>query len=464
MSAEKLIFSDRFIKALPAKTKDYFKVEYSATRGTGRFALFVEPSGRKSFKFQYHSKNKRKFIPIGDFRQNPDEPGFGLADARTKFNKLSELYQELNPKGIDLKDYLIEQQRAVERAKQELAQRGTFRQLLENYIADMRSRGCRTTDKVDYWFTLYVRDHWPQMMDRPAGEITSQDITDILRRIHKEGSGTKSKYRKGRKKGATAQVNHIRRCLHAAFQFGLTGENDPRDLLGLGIRYGLEYNPVSGVKVVTEWDRVGERTLEFDEIKTLWGLLSDKESINLVASSLVKFCLVTGGQRPGEILRCGRECYDREAGLLTIPAEISKNGIDHVVPLTQMAIGILEEVDTISKNSAYPFPALSDLKKPYSVMSLNTAIRRFCEVKEFERFTPRDLRRTAESRMAESKIPQEIRDRIQNHNIKNDVTNKHYNRYDYLEPKRKALDSWARKLKAAISRRKEDENIVQMVR
>lgn len=50
---------------------------------------------------------------------------------------------------------------------------------------------------------------------------------------------------------------------------------------------------------------------------------------------------------------------------------------------------------------------------------------------DFKIFTARDLRRTCKTLMGEAGISKEIRDRIQNHAL-NDVSSKHYDRYDYL--------------------------------
>jgi hypothetical protein len=47
--------------------------------------------------------------------------------------------------------------------------------------------------------------------------------------------------------------------------------------------------------------------------------------------------------------------------------------------------------------------------------------------------------------MGEAGISKEIRDRIQNHAL-NDVSSKHYDRYDYLTEKRRALEIWEDRL------------------
>ena len=43
--------------------------------------------------------------------------------------------------------------------------------------------------------------------------------------------------------------------------------------------------------------------------------------------------------------------------------------------------------------------------------------------------------------MGEAGIAKDLRDRIQNHALQ-DVSSKHYDRYDYLVEKRKALEIW----------------------
>ncbi|KTT43620.1 hypothetical protein SB11R_23005, partial [Pseudomonas oryzihabitans] len=57
-------------------------------------------------------------------------------------------------------------------------------------------------------------------------------------------------------------------------------------------------------------------------------------------------------------------------------------------------------------------------------------------------FTLRDLRRTCKTLMASAGLSKELRDRIQGHAF-NDVSSKHYDRYDYFAEKRAGLETWA---------------------
>jgi integrase len=64
--------------------------------------------------------------------------------------------------------------------------------------------------------------------------------------------------------------------------------------------------------------------------------------------------------------------------------------------------------------------------------------------------SPHDLRRTVGTRLAELRIPKEIRDRVLNH-VSTDVGSKHYNLHDYSDEKRDALNRWARVVNTLVT-------------
>lgn len=77
--------------------------------------------------------------------------------------------------------------------------------------------------------------------------------------------------------------------------------------------------------------------------------------------------------------------------------------------------------------------------------SLSQAIDRYRKRTEMAHFIPRDFRRTCKTLMGELGIAKDLRDRLQNHAL-NDVSSKHYDRYEYLPEKRRALELWERRL------------------
>ncbi len=61
------------------------------------------------------------------------------------------------------------------------------------------------------------------------------------------------------------------------------------------------------------------------------------------------------------------------------------------------------------------------------------------------KFVPRDIRKTVKRLAGDARLKKEIRDRIQSHAL-NDVSSKHYDRYDYMTEKRSALEQWDSRL------------------
>jgi intergrase/recombinase len=54
------------------------------------------------------------------------------------------------------------------------------------------------------------------------------------------------------------------------------------------------------------------------------------------------------------------------------------------------------------------------------------------------------------TRLAELRVPKEVRDRVLNHAAR-DVGSKHYNLHDYADEKRDALNRWAKLVNALVT-------------
>ncbi|STI85422.1 integrase [Escherichia coli] len=97
---------------------------------------------------------------------------------------------------------------------------------------------------------------------------------------------------------------------------------------------------------------------------------------------------------------------------------------------------------TKEKSSPYIFPLSTNGKRPVRTtvwLALSCISGLLILTLKFLQHV--DLRRTCKTLMGEAGISKEIRDRIQNHAL-NDVSSKHYDRYDYLPEKRRALEIW----------------------
>lgn len=268
--------------------------------------------------------------------------------------------------------------------------------------------------------------------DMPAKEITPEQIKRVLAEFIA--------------RGAKAGANKVRANLHAAFNFGLFADNDPANIDDK-ILYGLDRNPVSVVPPQRGADKALDRFLSWDEIKDLLKLIRVSPTscpMNPDFAQLLQICIFSAGQRPWEIMTNTRDNWDKKRKTLTVPPSISKNGDYHVIPLCASATHILETQEERYPDTQFIFPG--ETKEGYLLSAeYCKQLRRFCNLTNFSKFTPRDIRRTFKTLAGDMGISAEMRDRLQNHK-RPGVSAKHYDRYDYLREKREIIELWEKKL------------------
>jgi len=422
------MWTDRQVKAIKPRESRYRLAEATKQRGTGRLVLDIQPNGVKTFFFKYsrnlEGKAKRIHIKIGRYKDSGG--GYTLYEAR----KIAGQYEDMIKKGIDPKYYLEEQilleaekRRKIESAKKQ----ATFGQLLESYVANMEAEGKRSFKSVERSLETYVRRPFSEMTDNKANKIEASDIKSIIGRMIKNN--------------ITTHANRVRSYLHAAFQHGLNQDNNPRHFTDSPILFNLKYNPVAFVPKQADYERVGEHVIPEKEINVIWGKLEPE-----IAAVLVKLAFCTG-QRTGELIRIPVTDIDLKDKVLLISKDISKNKLDHVVPLSNIAISILKPWLKEIEGCEYLFPAMKSNQKfvldnHTSSTTIAKHIRDYlADQEKVEKFIPRDIRRTVKTLMGKAGIDKAIRDRVQNHSLQ-DVSSKHYDRYDYLPEKRQALKVW----------------------
>ncbi|MFM5230822.1 tyrosine-type recombinase/integrase [Aeromonas media] len=406
------------IAALPAKTSAYYKMDDTRTRGAGGLGVKILPGGSKTFVFRYMREGKRAFIQLGSF------PTLGLADAREKAKALSQTIRD----GLDPKDEQERQSREREQAKREHEQQGTIEQLFRSYTEQMKKDGKRTHAAV---LLALEKETYPVIKPTTkAKDVTAHDIKVILAHMIRRGAATQS--------------NRVRSYLMAAFNHGLKHDNDPANFID-DAKFGLVMNPVGAIPKQKAAERVGERFLTWVEARQLLDDMEQPTSLGLTLRSLIRLCFFTGGQRPYELAASHWTSIDWQAETLTITADISKNGRPHLIPLTDNALRILREQQATAAGSPFIFPHAAKPDEHMPMASLSQAIDRYRKRTEMAHFIPRDFRRTCKTLMGELGIAKDLRDRLQNHAL-NDVSSKHYDRYEYLPEKRRALELWERHL------------------
>lgn len=283
---------------------------------------------------------------------------------------------------------------------------------------------------------------------KPVAEITRRHIVELLDRIVDRGSPIM----------ANRALAGVRRMFNFAIERGL-----------------LDASPCVKVKPPAE-EAPRERCLSDAEIITVWDALG-RSGMEPNIRQILRFMLATG-QRKGEVIRLHqRELSpaalkavaalrkdepvaeeDQKEATWTLPAERSKNGREHVVPLSPLALEIIAEA-TPSKDG-WIFPS-ERTGEPLQDRSISHAVRDLYIRRKgapedsrlildgIEPFTPHDLRRTAATGMRSLGVTKDDLKLVLNHKDRS-VTGVHYDKYQGLREKRAALETWGRALGSLI--------------
>ena len=295
--------TDRGIAALKAKAERYEVWE------DGRTGLGVRVStvGRKSWVFMYRFGGKARRMGLSTY------PAVGLADARVKHANAKALLE----KGIDPGAKEIERKQAERSAE-------TVADLVEEYLEKWARPRKRSAAEDERQLRKDVLPVWGK---RKAKDITRRDVITLLDGIAERGS--------------PIQANRTLAVVRKMFNFAIS-----RDI--------VDATPVAMVQPpATENKR--DRVLSADEIRALWKGLDTapmSEGVKLV----LKLQLATA-QRKGEIVGAALDEFDFEDNIWTIPAERSKNGQAHRVPLSPLALELIHQEKEQAGNSPSLFPS-----------------------------------------------------------------------------------------------------------
>jgi integrase len=144
------------------------------------------------------------------------------------------------------------------------------------------------------------------------------------------------------------------------------------------------------------------------------------------------------GSRVEEMAGLRWDEIDLKGNVITLPAARTKNKLPHIIPLNIRAYEIIKTNPRL--NDIYVFPSDNN-QSCMKVDGFSLAITRLLTKVSIAKFVPRDLRRTFKTLTGKAGISKEVRDRLQNHAL-TDVSSLHYDKYDYLKEKRKAMDIW----------------------
>lgn len=404
-------------KALTTKAVDAAKPDMDKRREVADAALpglylVIQPSGAKSWALRYRFGGKPVKLTLGRW------PVMGLADARAAASEaLDKIDHGKNPSA---------EKKATKAAKLEaqLSDRDKIKTLIGQFDKRHLS-GLKSGRVVRRELDRHVVSEWGE---RDIHEITKRDVIDLLDGIADSGR--------------VVTANRVRAYLNKFLNWAVE-----RDILPM--------NPATGVKPVAK-EASRDRVLSDDEIRWLWRAC---EAEGFPWGPFGKILLLTG-QRLGEIA----QITDSEitGDLWHLSAARTKNGRAHDVPLSRPARDVLAGVERISGKAGLVFtttgetPVSGFFKARAHLHNAMTEVasKESGEAVEIPHWTFHDLRRTCATGMARLGIPVRVTEAVLNHvsGTGGGIVGV-YQRHDYADEKRQALEAWARHVLALVEGR-----------
>lgn len=124
----------------------------------------------------------------------------------------------------------------------------------------------------------------------------------------------------------------------------------------------------------------------------------------------------------------------------TIPARKMKMGEEHIVPLPDQAIDILQHLEQVNGRSDYVFPSIRTASRPMSENTITGALRRLGY--RGDEMTAHGFRAMTSTRLNELGWAPELIERQLAHEERNKVKAS-YNRAQYLEGRHEMMQGWA---------------------
>jgi integrase len=186
--------------------------------------------------------------------------------------------------------------------------------------------------------------------------------------------------------------------------------------------------------------------LDHDEIKRFWAAC---ETVGWPAGPILKLLLLTG-QRENEVANLSWSELDLPNRVWNLPAARAKNSKAHIIHLSDFAMEIIESLPQINGS---PFVFTMDGTRPYSASFVKVRNRINDLMGNAPHWQIRDLRRTATTLMAEIGVPHHVADKVLNHTSGQiQGVAAVYNRFQYLDERKAALNSLARFIETLIGR------------
>jgi integrase len=335
----------------------------------------------------------------------------GLAEARQKAREwLKQIAMGLDPTAEARRERAAEQERRA----------STFALAAEEYITSRlisQRKGARAAREI----RKELIPHWGS---RPLADIKRVDVVRVVDAVAKRGPYY-----------ARNVYQHAQGLFNWAAKQGI---------------YGLELSPCDGLRprdLISQPLAPRQRVLAEPEIRALW---TGAERLGYPSGPLTQLLMLTGA-RLSEVAGARWQEFDIERGLWTVPAQRFKSDATHLVPLTDVAVALLQSLPQWGQGDAL-FSTTGGVKP---VNGFSKAKDRLDKLITAELGAPppswvfHDIRRTVRTQLSRLRVPTEVAELVIGHGKKGLA--RVYDQHEYLDEMREALEAWAARLQTIIA-------------
>ena len=310
----------------------------------------------------------------------------------------------------DLLDMGIDPSHQRKFHKLQSASSNTYEEVAREWHGHNRHRW--TQKYTDLTLSRLEQNAFPWLGDRAINKVTAPELLQVIKRVYD--------------RGAIETAHRIRRLSNSIFKYaianGLTETNPAAALEG-----ALPTQKVNHRAALTEPKKVAELLRAIDGYS---GHFTTRCALKL--SYLVL-------NRPINIRAAEWEDIDLGSGIWRIHSGRMKSGRIHIIPLSNQAREILDEIRPLTGNGKYVFPCVRSKDRPMSENTITAALRRMGFTSE--EMCAHGFRGMASTMLHEQGYNSDWVERQLAH--VDGTTRAAYNHAQYLDERAKMLQEWA---------------------
>ena len=398
---------DRQIKAW-IKNGEHF--EQRGDSG-GLFLCFREKMAVPVWKFRYRLAGTRSVMTLGSYAT------LSLSDAR----KQAKEYRARVALGYDVANEKQERKAAAIGKIETKKNAFTAGQLADEYFNKNILGRWKHPNIVR---SRIERDIKPNIGNIPVDEVKPLHISKMLESIVDRNAPT--------------VANDVLRWTKRIFDYAIK-------------RHIVQFNPASAFDLSDAGGQevARDRALSRDELVVLFGAMKKTKGFSSINELTIKLLLMLA-VRKGELVTAKISAFNLDNATWKLTTSDTKTKAEIIIPLPKQAVEALRDLIRLADGSDYLLPArqYQDRRLPYiHENTLNVALSKVkLNMPGIDPFTIHDFRRTARTHLAALGVDSHIAERCLNHKIKG--VEGIYNRHDYFDERKAALQKLANFLEA----------------